>query len=137
MGKELQEEFPVKVPKFNSQEIIDSDTNQSITKTPMSAQHIISVLNDLILQNNKMDDCLFSTGVGIHQMVAAQLITWTKSRQMLSSGSLGTMGVSLGYCIGAQLANPKKLVISVDGDGSFNMSFTELKTVAEEGIPVK
>merc|ERR1711862_790130 len=75
--KELQEEFPVKVPKFNSQEIIDSDTNQSITKTPMSAQHIISVLNDLILQTNKMDDCLFTTGVGIHQMVAAQLITDT------------------------------------------------------------
>merc|ERR1711982_47372 len=130
-------EFPVKVPKFNSQEIIDSDTNQSITKTPMSAQHIISVLNDLILQTNKMDDCLFTTGVGIHQMVAAQLITWTQPRQMLSSGSLGTMGVALGFCVGAKLANGHKICIAVDGDGSFNMTFTELKTVAEQKIPVK
>jgi len=135
--KELQEEFPVKVPKFNSQEIIDSDTNQSITKTPMSAQHIISVLNDLILQTNKMDDCLFTTGVGIHQMVAAQLITWTQPRQMLSSGSLGTMGVALGFCVGAKLANGHKICIAIDGDGSFNMTFTELKTVAEQNIPVK
>mmetsp|Transcript_123463 Transcript_123463/g.283054 ORF Transcript_123463/g.283054 Transcript_123463/m.283054 type:complete len:182 (-) Transcript_123463:266-811(-) len=70
-------------------------------------------------------------------MVAAQLITWTQPRQMLSSGSLGTMGVSIGYAIGAKLANGKKLVISVDGDGSFNMTFTELKTIAEQKIPVK
>lgn len=133
----LQEEYPVKIPKYNSEKVIDPDTNKEITKTPMSTQHVIAAMNDLILQNNKMDDCLFSTGVGIHQMVAAQLITWTKSRQMISSGSLGTMGVSLGFCIGAQLANGKKMCISVDGDGSFNMTFTELKTVAERNIPVK
>merc|ERR1712125_245329 len=95
------------------------------------------MLNKLILDAGVMDDCIFSTGVGIHQMVAAQLVTWTKPRQMLSSGSLGTMGVSLGYCIGAKLANCGKLVISIDGDGSFNMTFTELKTVAEQGIPIK
>jgi len=47
------------------------------------------------------------------------------------------MGVSLGYCIGAKLANDKKICISIDGDGSFNMTFTELKTVAEQGIPIK
>jgi acetolactate synthase I/II/III large subunit len=56
---------------------------------------------------------------------------------MLSSGSLGTMGVSLGYSIGAKLANGQKIVISVDGDGSFNMTFTELKTLVEEKIAVK
>jgi acetolactate synthase-1/2/3 large subunit len=56
---------------------------------------------------------------------------------MLSSGSLGTMGVALGYSIGAKLANGKKIVIAVDGDGSFNMTFTELKTLAEQNIPVK
>lgn len=70
-------------------------------------------------------------------MVAAQLITWTKPRQMISSGSLGTMGVALGFAIGAQLANDGKICIAVDGDGSFNMTFTELKTLAEQGIPVK
>jgi len=56
---------------------------------------------------------------------------------MLSSGSLGTMGVALGYIIGAKLANGSKICIAIDGDGSFNMTFTELKTVAERKIPVK
>merc|ERR1712029_1017445 len=46
-------------------------------------------------------------------------------------------GVSLGYCMGSKLANPTKMCISVDGDGSFNMTFTELKTIGEEKIPVK
>lgn len=125
--KTLQAEFPVKVPHFPT---IDG-------KTRMSAQSVISEMDRQILAAGKMDDAIFSTGVGIHQMVAAQLITWTKPRQMLSSGSLGTMGVALGYCIGAKLANCGKLVIAVDGDGSFNMTFTELKTVVEQGIPIK
>jgi acetolactate synthase-1/2/3 large subunit len=91
----------------------------------------------MLVASNVIDDTIITTGVGIHQMVAAQLITWTQPRQMLSSGSLGTMGVSLGYSIGAKLANGQKIVISVDGDGSFNMTFTELKTLAEHKIPVK
>jgi acetolactate synthase-1/2/3 large subunit len=135
--KELQQEFPVKVPKFNSEIISDPNSGEAMTKTIMSAQHVISTLNQLILDCNKMDDCLFTTGVGIHQMVAAQLLTWTQPRQMLSSGSLGTMGVALGFCIGAKLANGNKICIAIDGDGSFNMTFTELKTVAEQNIPVK
>jgi acetolactate synthase-1/2/3 large subunit len=56
---------------------------------------------------------------------------------MLSSGSLGTMGVSLGYAIGAKLADDTKTVISIDGDGSFNMTNTELKTIMDLQIPVK
>jgi len=127
----LEKEYPVTIPKFDPIEV------EGVTKTPMSAQHVIATLNQILLNKKLIDKCLFSTGVGIHQMVAAQLITWTKTRQMLSSGSLGTMGVSLGYCIGAQLANPTKICISIDGDGSFNMTFTELKTIAEQNIPIK
>merc|ERR1712176_1444720 len=127
--------YAIKIPTFDSIKV-EKDGNV-ISKTPMSAQHVISTLNKLLLEGKIIDDSIFTTGVGIHQMVAAQLITWTKSRQMISSGSLGTMGVSLGFCIGAKLANDKKLCISVDGDGSFNMTFTELKTVAEQGIPIK
>ena len=125
--KQLQADYPIKIPKFPTVN----------GKTRMSAQSVIQEMNRQILAAGKMDDAIFSTGVGIHQMVAAQLITWTQPRQMLSSGSLGTMGVALGYCIGAKLANCGKLVIAVDGDGSFNMTFTELKTVAEQGIPIK
>lgn len=138
--KTLQKEYPITIPKFPEEKItMENEKGELITKTRtrMSAQSVTSVLDKLILDAGVMDDCIFSTGVGIHQMVAAQLVTWTKPRQMLSSGSLGTMGVALGYCIGAKLANGDKMCIAIDGDGSFNMTFTELKTVAEQGIPVK
>merc|ERR1712071_238496 len=135
----LQKDFPVGIPAFRPKEvpIDDTDSAATITQTPMSAQSVISKLNEQILKAGTMDDFIFTTGVGIHQMVAAQLITWTQPRQMLSSGSLGTMGVALGYCIGAQLANGNKICVAIDGDGSFNMTFTELKTVAENKIPIK
>jgi acetolactate synthase-1/2/3 large subunit len=139
--KELQRDFPVNIPKFESRKVARKNQEAGMdawdVRTPMSAQHVMKMLNDHLLSANKMDDAIFTTGVGVHQMVAAQLLTWTQPRQMLSSGSLGTMGVSLGYSIGAKLANGSKIVISIDGDGSFNMTFTELKTVAELQIPVK
>mmetsp|Transcript_31382 Transcript_31382/g.71795 ORF Transcript_31382/g.71795 Transcript_31382/m.71795 type:complete len:810 (-) Transcript_31382:484-2913(-) len=138
--RDLQRDFPVKVPTFPPQLVKGKDGDghdTSILRTPMSAQCVVSELNRQLLAADRMDDCLFSTGVGIHQMVAAQLLTWTQPRQMVTSGSLGTMGVALGFVIGCHLANGKKICIAVDGDGSFNMTFTELKTVAEQKIPVK
>jgi len=135
--KLLQSEFPVRIPGFYPENIVDEQTGKSIERTRMSCQYVIRAMNDQIMKAGVIDDCIFTTGVGIHQMVAAQLITWTKPRQMLSSGSLGTMGVALGYVIGAKLANGNKICIAIDGDGSFNMTFTELKTIAEYNIPVK
>jgi len=136
----LQEEYPVKVPFFPT-ETVEVNNHEGgkmeIQRTRMSAQSVVSEMNKQLLGADRMDDCVFSTGVGIHQMVAAQLITWTQPKQMISSGSLGTMGVALGFVIGCKLANGGKMCIAVDGDGSFNMTFTELKTVAEQNIPVK
>jgi len=136
----LEEEFPVGVPRYEPETYTveeEDGSTREVTRSRMSAQGVITELNQQLVVSGHIDDAIFTTGVGIHQMVAAQLITWTKPRQMLSSGSLGTMGVSLGYCIGAKLANPTKMCISVDGDGSFNMTFTELKTIMEQNIPVK
>lgn len=140
--RQLQTDFPVKIPHFPTESKTDPTDGITHTHTKLSAQSVITELNRQLLEANRMDDVVFTTGVGVHQMVAAQLITWTQPRQMLSSGSLGTMGVALGYSIGAQLANDgtlhqRKIVIAVDGDGSFNMTFTELKTLMEEKIPVK
>ena len=137
---ELEKEYPVPVPEYRPETIKvqgEDGSEHEETRTKMSSQYVIKKMNEVILAADRMDDCFFSTGVGIHQMVAAQHITWTKPRQMLSSGSLGTMGVCLGYTIGAKLANPQAICIGIDGDGSFNMTFTELKTVAEQGIPIK
>ena len=133
--RKLEEKMPIKIRTFNPQVI--TTPNGTTCKTPISVQLVISELNKQILEVNKMDDFIFSTGVGIHQMVAAQLITWTQPRTMLTSGSMGTMGVSLGFCIGAKLANKDKTCVSIDGDGSFNMTLNELKTVTEEKIPIK
>jgi len=136
----LQEKYPISIPQFSPETFTMTDENgneKTATRKPLCAQSVVKVLDQELLKAGKIDDAIFTTGVGIHQMVTAQLITWTQPRQLLSSGSLGTMGVSLGYCIGAKLANDKKICISVDGDGSFNMTFTELKTVAEQNIPIK
>ena len=137
---DLQKDFPVKVPYFPTKTISKTDEHgNTITSnfTPMSAQSVITEMNKQILNAGIMENCVFSTGVGIHQMVAAQMLTWTSPGQMVTSGSLGTMGVALGFVIGCKLANGHKVCIAIDGDGSFNMTFTELKTVAEQKIPVK
>mmetsp|Transcript_19817 Transcript_19817/g.32876 ORF Transcript_19817/g.32876 Transcript_19817/m.32876 type:complete len:418 (-) Transcript_19817:75-1328(-) len=136
----LKTQYPIGIPRFPKKFVMetnDAGEEVPVEKSPMSAQGVVQEMNLQILKAGQMDNCIFTTGVGIHQMVAAQLITWTQPRQMLSSGSLGTMGVSTGYAVGAKLAQGSKMVISVDGDGSFNMTFTELKTIMEQGIPVK
>ena len=78
-----------------------------------------------------------STGVGNHQMMACQFIRWTEPRSIVTSGSLGTMGFGLPSAIGAQVANPDKTVLLIDGDGSFNMTLNDLGTVLENQLPLK
>ena len=104
----------------------------------LKVQDVINKL-DNIIENDSYDrsNILFTTGVGNHQMFTAQLITWTHPNTMLTSGSAGTMGVGLPYALGAQIANKDKMVICIDGDGSFNMTSTDLQTAVENNIPVK
>ena len=82
-------------------------------------------------------DAIFTTGVGQHQMWAAQFIRWRYPRQMITSGGLGTMGYGLPSAMGAQLGSPGKTVIDIDGDASYLMTCYELATIAEFNIPVK
>ncbi|HCR19405.1 MAG TPA: biosynthetic-type acetolactate synthase large subunit [Candidatus Latescibacteria bacterium] len=95
-------------------------------------QHAI----DLLWKKTK-GQAVISTGVGQHQMWAAQYYLFDEPRNWLTSGGLGAMGFGLPSAIGAQLARPGELVIDIDGDGSFVMNCQELATLYAEKIPVK
>jgi acetolactate synthase-1/2/3 large subunit len=80
---------------------------------------------------------IITTGVGQHQMWAAQYCDFTEPRLWLTSGSMGTMGFGLPAAIGAQIAQPHRLVIDIDGDSSIRMNIGELETVTTYDLPVK
>ena len=97
------------------------------------AQHAI----DQLWQLTRDRETIISVGVGQHQMWAAQHYKFRAPRTLLSSSGLGTMGFGLPAAIGAKVACPEKLVVDIDGDGSFLMNVQELATCACEDIPVK
>jgi acetolactate synthase-1/2/3 large subunit len=82
-------------------------------------------------------EAIIATGVGQHQMWAAQMFDFRAPRQWLTSGSMGTMGFGLPAAIGAQFAHPQRLVIDVDGDASIRMNLGELETVTTYDLPIK
>jgi acetolactate synthase-1/2/3 large subunit len=101
---------------------------------PMKAQRVIE---ELYTQTKGRDDVIISTGVGQHQMWAAQFYRWSKPNSIITSGGLGTMGFGLPAAIGAKVAKPNSLVVDIDGDASFAMTLTEMATAAQYGIGVK
>jgi acetolactate synthase I/II/III large subunit len=82
-------------------------------------------------------EAIISTGVGQHQMWSAQYFDFKQPRLWLTSGSMGTMGFGLPAAIGAQFANPDKLVIDIDGDASVRMNIGEMETATTYNLPVK
>jgi acetolactate synthase-1/2/3 large subunit len=100
--------------------------------TSVRAEYVLEQLNEIT-----RGEAIVTTGVGQHQMWAAQYLDFRRPRSFLTSGSMGTMGFGLPAAIGAQIANPDKLVIDVDGDGSIRMNLGELETLTTYDIPVK
>jgi len=100
----------------------------------MSIPYIINKLNNKL---EKKDNYIICAGVGVHQMNIAQHFKWKYPNTFLTSGSQGSMGSCLGFAIGAQLAHPDKLIICIDGDGSFMMSCNDLITIVENKLPIK
>jgi acetolactate synthase-1/2/3 large subunit len=95
-------------------------------------QYVIDQFSKLV-----KGDFIMSTGVGQHQMWAAQWTRFDRPRAWITSGGLGSMGFGLPAAMGAQAALPDALVVDVDGDGSFVMNIQELATLYCEKLPVK
>lgn len=98
-------------------------------------QSVISKLSSIAQATGK--EVIVTTGVGQHQMWAAQYWNWKRPRTFITSGGLGTMGYGLPAAIGAQVAKPNALVIDIDGDASFNMTLAELSSAVQAGTPIK
>ncbi len=90
-----------------------------------------------LLHRTTKGEAIITTDVGQHQFWTAQYYPFTRPRSLISSGGMGTMGFGLPSAIGAQIANPDTLVISINGDGGIQMSSHELAVCAIHHIPVK
>jgi acetolactate synthase-1/2/3 large subunit len=82
-------------------------------------------------------EAIVVSGVGQHQMWASQFWGFSRPGTWINSGGLGTMGFAIPAAVGAKAAKPDELVIALDGDGCFQMTFQELITASTENIPVK
>ena len=112
--KELKEEHPLMMKK----------------KPIMTPQDVIETINRIF------DEAIIVTDVGQHQMFTAQFIEITEKKKLLMSGGLGTMGYGMPGAIGAKIGNPDVPVISISGDGGFQMNSQELATAVLEELPI-
>ena len=96
-----------------------------------------NVIEKFYEKTKNRENIIITTGVGNHQMMAAQFYRWKYPKRIITSGSLGTMGSGLPFAIGTQIANPNSLVFCLDGDGSFNMTLNDLATIAYLNLPIK
>ncbi len=98
----------------------------------MAPQYVLSRLSEIA-----GPDAIYTTGVGQHQMWAAQFIDYEQPRHFISSSGLGTMGYCVPAAMGAQVGQPDATVWAIDGDGSFQMTNQELATCTVNHIPIK
>ena len=102
------------------------------TPDAIQPQHVIELLMELT-----KGKAIIATGVGQHQMWAAQYYKFTEPRTLVTSAGLGSMGFGYPAALGAKLGRPDKQVIDIDGDGSFLMNVQELATAHIDGIAPK
>jgi len=110
----------------------DHAMNYDKTSTAIQPHAVIQAINDIT-----GGEAVVATGVGQHQMWAAQYFDFKQPRLWLTSGSMGTMGFGLPAAIGAAFAQPGKVVIDIDGDASIRMNLGELETATTYNLPVK
>jgi acetolactate synthase-1/2/3 large subunit len=102
------------------------------TPDAIQPQYVIELLMELT-----KGEAIIATGVGQHQMWAAQFYNFTEPRTLVTSAGLGSMGFGYPAALGAKLGRPDKQVVDIDGDGSFLMNVQELATAHIDGIAPK
>ena len=100
----------------------------------LQTQHVMTGLDELLQEDQR---AMVVTGVGQHQMWAAQFLSFNQANTFVSSGGQGAMGFEVPAALGMQAARPEATVWSIAGDGGFQMTLQELVTAAEEKLPVK
>jgi len=110
----------------------DYPLNFNRQASAIQQSEVMDLLSGMLTENMKV-----TTGVGNHQMFAAQHLVTLQPKSFLTSGGYGTMGFALPTAIGAQYANPQSIVIAIDGDGSLLMNLGELFTIGKYRLPVK
>jgi acetolactate synthase I/II/III large subunit len=118
-------EWMLETKKNNPLTYVDSDVE-------LKPQYVIEMIHE-----TTNGDAIVTTDVGQHQMWTAQYYRFNNPRSWITSGGLGTMGFGFPSAIGAQVANPDRLVVSVNGDGGMQMCSQELAICAINKIPVK
>jgi len=98
----------------------------------LKPQYVIEMIHE-----TTNGEAIITTDVGQHQMWAAQFYKFNHPRSLITSGGLGTMGFGFPSAIGAQMGNPGRLVVSINGDGGMQMCSQELAICAINNIPVK
>ena len=126
--KEARRQWAEQVAEWKRDQPLRYEWSDDVIKPQYVIEEISNLTNG---------EALMVTGVGQHQMWAAQYYRFKHPRMWCTSGGLGTMGYGLPTAMGVQAGNPGKLVINIDGDGSFAMNSQELATCFEEGLPVK
>jgi acetolactate synthase-1/2/3 large subunit len=130
-GKDFQKDFSkwlAHIDDLKKQHVRNYDRESNAIQPP----HVLECLNEIT-----RGEAIVCTGVGQHQMWAAQYLDFKHPRSLLTSGSMGTMGFGLPAAVGAQVAFPDRLVIDVDGDGSMRMNLGELETTTTYNLPIK
>jgi acetolactate synthase I/II/III large subunit len=128
IGREAREQWLRQLAQWRQKHPFRYEWDDELIKP----QYVVEEISNLT-----KGEAIVVTGVGQHQMWAAQHYRFRHPRHWLTSGGLGTMGYGLPAALGAQVGRPDRLVVLIDGDGSFVMNSQELATVVENQLPVK
>jgi len=144
----LRKRFPAwhqQIARWKEQAPFHYRLTQEVLKSRHVRDHMNGRADEVILPQMAIQmlhelthgDAIITTGVGQHQMWAAQYYPCKHPRQLLTSAGLGSMGFGFPAALGAKVAHPNRQVIDIDGDGSFLMNVQELATAHIEGIAAK